>query len=472
MNNSTTSGVHLLTNNSLRIQKQLTTDEGLSIFWPVVDHPFGYEALIFLHIVTMLISIPGNCLTALIIIRKTSLRDEPAYLLICSVSCADFMVSIIAQPFNIYALAARTRISGTSEVLLYFTIWGFCGASAFGVVFITVDRFICITYPMHYTTLLNKQRTFYLIATQWVCGIAFGSLPLINLKQSIFPTATASLITILGMTVTMFYIYTEVYKNIRRLRKDQAKTSKEKQHNATLTIALIVLAFFVCWFPYIVTNFIISKEHPQPGSPVYALYYWFLGLGCWNSALNVIIYGLKNGTLRREACKLLRIRSNKTAIQTHDDSHHSVSVPSTSTKPTIICGLERANITLFCIPMPHNKINQQQIGVETAKSITNVPNNMLSDIPEESSKNYDKIDLNNNIKKSRGKQPLRIHPLNHKLKLKPGTLETNKFVINGGSQTGGRTRSLSTLFQAGRSNGESSNQRNYSTTDSELSDTT
>ena len=293
-----------------------------SVFWPVVQYGFGCEVIIFFHALTMFISIPGNVITALIIINKRALRDEPAYLLICSVSCADMLVSMVAQPLNILALTEGTQLTMAHEIVFYFTIWGFCGASAFGVVFITVDRFICIRYPMHYTRLLDRRRTFYMISAQWACGIAYGAVPLIDIEHSGFPTAAASLATLLVMVITMSMIYVVVYQNIRRLQKDKVpritttgtngkqrvKRKSIKEHNATLTIALIVLAFFICWFPYIVTNFIVALDETKfdDHSLIYGVYYWCLGLGCWNSALNVIIYGLKNGTLRREAKRLLR----------------------------------------------------------------------------------------------------------------------------------------------------------------------
>lgn len=378
-----------------------------SVFWPVVQYAFGSEAIIFFHALTMFISIPGNAITALIIVNKRSLCEEPAYLLICSVSCADMLVSMVAQPLNILALAEETQLSTSQEIVFYFTIWGFCGASAFGVVFITVDRFICIRYPMHYTRLLDRRKTFYMIATQWMCGIAYGAVPLIDIEHSGFPTAAASLATLIIMILTMSMIYVVVYKNIRRLQKDKTAAAPRitttstngkqhvkrniKEHNATLTIAFIVLAFFICWFPYIVTNFIVALNETKfdDQSPIYGVYYWCLGLGCWNSALNVIIYGFKNGTLRREAKRLLRRQNivtsswfstgevgrgeGATRSRRYDDDHYlSYSVRTSpsgkrperrrtnSYKQTISKGLRTTNPALMWMTIPlHIKLKNR-----------------------------------------------------------------------------------------------------------------
>lgn len=300
----------------------MSTNIWQDFFWPSVSIGFGMEALVFVHLVTMCISIPGNILVILIIVNNRSLHDDPAYMLICSVSCADLLVGLFAQPINITVLILGLSISPKTELIFYFSIWGFCGASAFGVVAITIDRCLYILYPMRYPVLLSRRRTFLLILVQWTCGVAYGVLPIIDIQSFLLPTSIASVVTLIAMTTCMSIIYSKIYKNIRRLKEQQYKQElrrdKRKQTNATGTIALIVLAFFVCWFPYIITNFINAAMEFNPSSPIRGLYYWFLGLGCWNSALNVVIYGFKNKTLKSEARKWLP--KNRVAASLNDDT--------------------------------------------------------------------------------------------------------------------------------------------------------
>lgn len=289
--------------NTSSIEKEL-------LFWPSVSTEFGMVGLICIHVLTMCISIPGNILVILIITNNRTLQEEAAYLLICSVSCADLLVAMVAQPLNITVLVMGIAIKPHLELFFYFSIWGFCGASAFGVVAITIDRCLYILYPMHYIVLLNRRRTIILIMIQWTCGIAYGVLPIIDIQRSLLPTAVSSVVTLVVMTACMSIIYNKIYNTIRRLKqqqqdKEKKRPIKRKQINATGTIALIVLAFFICWFPYITTNFINAAMRFNSKSPIRGMYYWFLGLGCWNSALNVVIYGFKNNTLKKEAKKWL-----------------------------------------------------------------------------------------------------------------------------------------------------------------------
>ena len=278
-------------------------------FWPRINIEFGMEPLVVMHVLTMLISIPGNLLTIIIITNNKNLLDEPAYMLICSVSVADFFVSIFAQPMNVaYLLMDSSDYNKAFDLVFYFSIWGFCGASSFGVVFVTIDRYLYITHPMKYSTLLSRKRTYMMICTQWTCGLAYGAIPMINIHAYAFPTSIASLVTIILMTGCMAVVYYRVYRNIKQLKKQQKDTTgKRKQTNATVTIALIVLCFFICWFPYIILNFINTSMSYSKGSAVRAAYYWCVGLGCWNSAMNVLIYSFKNNTLKHEAKKFLHL---------------------------------------------------------------------------------------------------------------------------------------------------------------------
>ena len=286
-------------------ENKFNTTTDYELFWPETSIEFGVEALITMHILMMLISIPGNLLTIIVITTNKNLLDESAYLLICSVSVADLFVSIVAQPMNIVVLVTDTsRISKEFDLIFYFSIWGFCGASSFGIVFVTIDRYLYITYPMTYRYILSRKRTYLMIFIQWTCGLAFGAIPIIHIHKYAYPTAIASLVTFIAMIGCMSVVYIRIYKNIRNLKKHRGK---RKQNNATITIALIVLAFFICWFPYIITNFIDQAGNFSSYSLIRAAYYWCLGLGCWNSALNVLIYSFKNATLNHEAKKLLRI---------------------------------------------------------------------------------------------------------------------------------------------------------------------
>ena len=293
-------------------------------FWPPVSIPYGAVILATMHAITMSVSLPGNLLIILAIITHRTLKEQNAYLLIASVCCADILVSLSAQPLNIYSiLYGVSKTSKELHLILFFCVWGFCGASAFGVINVTLDRFIYIIYPLHYEIMLTHTRTLILVLIQWSCGLAYGGLPIIDIIKTSLPTSIASLVTLILMTIIMVYIYQKVYEDIRRIGNvDQ----RRPQNQVNKTIFLIVIVFSFCWFPYITINFLKSTQQFRDNQLFAAVYYWSLGLGCWNSCFNVFIYGLKNTTLRNKVKKMILSRCYTKSQQLDHRKQNSINI--------------------------------------------------------------------------------------------------------------------------------------------------
>ena len=74
----------------------------------------------------------------------------------------------------------------------------------------------------------------------------------------------------------------------------------------------VVLAFFGCWYPWVIVSFMIALTDFVPvlraeglNSVLMKLHWIFLGLGYCNSTLNVFIYGRKNSVLQKAVSKYL-----------------------------------------------------------------------------------------------------------------------------------------------------------------------
>ena len=78
------------------------------------------------------------------------------------------------------------------------------------------------------------------------------------------------------------------------------------EHKATVTLAAVLGAFIICWFPYFTFLTCMGiKEKTNPPNTLHSVILW---LGYFNSALNPILYPAFNRDFRRAYGDLLRCR--------------------------------------------------------------------------------------------------------------------------------------------------------------------
>ena len=79
-----------------------------------------------------------------------------------------------------------------------------------------------------------------------------------------------------------------------------------REHKATVTLAAVLGAFVICWFPYF--TFFTCMGIRAEKTPPTTLHSVVLWLGDFNSALNPILYPALNRDFRRAYGELLRCR--------------------------------------------------------------------------------------------------------------------------------------------------------------------
>ncbi|XP_072493215.1 olfactory receptor 4D11-like [Notamacropus eugenii] len=123
--------------------------------------------LLFLVYVTTLL---GNFLIMLTVTCESRLHT-PMYFLLRNLSVVDICFSSITAPKVLLDLLAKRKtisFNGCMTQMFFFHLLG--GVDVFSLSVMAFDRYLAISKPLHYVTLMSKGRCLGLLAASWVGG--------------------------------------------------------------------------------------------------------------------------------------------------------------------------------------------------------------------------------------------------------------------------------------------------------------
>ena len=298
------------------------TDSCLS----VSEYIPGYQVLVGLHVLNILIAVPGNAITCFTIYKSPKLHKQATYLLISSVSIADLLIALLNEPLQIIVVIMVCNIKDESELLKSFwskacSMSGFTGylfatASVLSVAGVTMDRFVYIVFPYKYERFFTKKRAYVYLAITWVTSFAFGLgtsyfLDVMMLSKCFFGLVMSS--TIVSFSANLYFYKMTLIKTQQMPTMNSAvMTGMKHQRQLSFTILLIAIAFGVLWLPHAFIELFIRVLGPPYKPAFQAGYWWTLCISSLNSSVNVLIYAKKNITLRNEILKVFRCCSSQT----------------------------------------------------------------------------------------------------------------------------------------------------------------
>ena len=159
---------------------------------------------------SMPISIMGNLLVLVVILRTPSLRS-PSITLLCSLAVSDFLVGIVVQPLYI---ASKLLKNSSLKQAMDTMAFALCGVSLLTMTAISVDRFLALHYHMRYPNMMTTNRAMYTSAMLWLISFLLGFLTVRNMKA--YYISVVVIITICVLVSTVCYI--RIYGIVRQHR--------------------------------------------------------------------------------------------------------------------------------------------------------------------------------------------------------------------------------------------------------------
>ncbi|KAM9377459.1 histamine receptor H2a [Pholidichthys leucotaenia] len=361
----------------------------------------------------ILLTVSGNVLVCLAVCASRRLRCLTNCFIV-SLAVTDLLLGLLVLPFSALLQLNDEWPLGAGFCNFYISMdVMLCTASILTLLAISVDRYLAVTMPLRYASLVLPWRVTVAMASVWTVSVAVSFLPIhmgwntVNgTVQNRGPWAserrccfelnrpyvlTDSLLTFYLPLVAMCW----TYLRILRIARSQAKrivssrpssitcyncsNSSSKcvtmvssvtavtlrEHKATVTLAAVIGAFVVCWLPYFILFTILGlKEHPDPSTvPEFPIVLW---LGYTNSALNPILYGALNRDFRSAYSHLMRCRCPiYSGWRSQQRSPSVTTAKDQFTEATLLCGHTSATCR---VGQTDQDLTLQEMNRNTAKT--------------------------------------------------------------------------------------------------------
>ncbi|XP_053735890.1 histamine receptor H2a [Synchiropus splendidus] len=289
-------------------------------------------------VLLILLTISGNVTVCLAVCVSRRLRCLTNCFII-SLAVTDLLLGLLVLPFSALLQLTNDWPFGPRFCNFYICMdVMLCTASILTLLVISVDRYLAVTMPLRYSSLVLPWRVAVAMAIVWTTSLAVSFLPIQmgwntanGTVQNYGPWSqkrtcrfelnrpyvlTDSILTFFLPLLAMCCIYLKILriareqaKRIVQARPNNARTFQGgnnkptisavtlREHKATVTVAAVIGAFIVCWLPYFIMFTLLGlREHPHPNAVTeFSIVLW---IGYTNSALNPILYGALNRDFR------------------------------------------------------------------------------------------------------------------------------------------------------------------------------
>ncbi|XP_034740771.1 trace amine-associated receptor 13c-like [Etheostoma cragini] len=282
-----------------------------------------------LTIVFYSISLITVALNLLIIISISHFRQlhTPTNILLLSLAVSDLLVGLVLMPGEIFRQTS-CWVVGDFVCATYILLTVIITSASIGdMVFISVDRYVAICDPLHYTTKVTVSRVKFCVCLCWLCSVSYSLLFVKDLPTQtdiyktcfgvclmysddnsllagLFVTFIIPVSVLIALYLRVFVVAVSQARAMRShitavtLQHSVTPKAKKSELKAARNLGVLVLVFLMCFSPFYITSWTGYNSVTLLILPFLPI------LFCFNSCLNPVIYAFLYPWFRK-AVKLI-----------------------------------------------------------------------------------------------------------------------------------------------------------------------
>ena len=280
---------------------------------------------IILATTTLLILI-GNSF-CLVVLKNTTAMSDITRQFMYALSAADFLIGIsialpaaISSPFGYWPLGQTACLMNPliGKSIGYVTVWS--------LVALSTERYIAITYPLRYPSLVTLTRTRIALVLIWIAAFLFQILVGFTYNfEAFYDTPTymcwfqstnnshwlsyvSYVIYLIAPLFLIIFLYTRMFliakRHLSRIHAEDASVNRssgkntKKESKAAATFAIITMTFGLCTAPGIFLT--LYEGFTGKDVPVFFTFLTFNSV-YGNSWVNVLVYYWRTKAFRKTA---------------------------------------------------------------------------------------------------------------------------------------------------------------------------
>ncbi|XP_063353698.1 trace amine-associated receptor 13c-like [Pelmatolapia mariae] len=275
-----------------------------------------WSKAVLLNIVLSCVSLITAALNLLVIISVSHFRQlhTPTNILLLSLAVSDFLVGLLLMPFEIFRNMDCWVLGDLMCSVSWYLTGNIAYASTGNIVLISVDRYVAICHPLHYSTRITMARVKLSVCLCWFFAIFYSSLYMkdvlikpgrynscygecvfvINDIAGIIDIVLSFFVPVTIIIVLYMRIFVVAVSQARAMRSHVTAVTLQRSLNQTSkselkaarTLGVLVVVFLVCYCPFYCFAFGVEDMANNPSTffVVFILYF--------NSCLNPLIFAL------------------------------------------------------------------------------------------------------------------------------------------------------------------------------------